>query len=264
MCTQKPDGTMRFPTTQIDLLLLPFICLVLINITSYSHTNRIVVAAEEELYSTGRSSSSTGSVHSHPHSRLDRHMMHHPPIVGGYAPITDLPANGRVREIALYVLEKLMTSDAATHSASRNNDNHKNSNRIYSFQSELVHENDTNTAYPHATVVAGNQQVVAGMNYHLTMIITTRTATTTSNDDEDNYSNNHREPTVRVVGGFEVVVYDQFGTLSITRWGTELSMHDAQELWTHYDTNHPVNDDTIETTNGDAHDVNEILDSEGT
>jgi hypothetical protein len=214
-----------------------------------------------------------------------QHQQHHPMVtVGGYSPIPDLSSNPRVQDISVYVLDTLMT------------DTKENTNR-YSFQSEFVNNNNNsnnnnncNHTDPVVTwdviVVLGNQQVVAGMNYHLTMVVVvTRRNDNNENETDTNQTNSSsssssssehirdRQPEVAtqvVVGGFDVVVYDQFGTLSITRWGKELSIPKAQELWTDYNNsnNHhqpdeekanvKVDDDT------DMTNTNAILDSEGT
>ena len=73
-----------------------------------------------------------------------------------------------------------------------------------------------------------------------------------------------------LVGGFDVVVYDQFGTLSITRWGSEISIKDAQILfhnYNHYRETHNDDDDEIHNDDNDVDTTNfnstAILDSQG-
>jgi hypothetical protein len=225
---------MRITTTRIDAL--PVIYLLFVGVTvSFTSASNTVVAVEEDLYYS-TSTSSTGDIHPG-----KRSMMHHP-MVGGYAPITNIHTNERVQEISQYVLESLIHSAVATHS-----DRH--SKNIYSFQSEMV---EPETAPWNITVVAGKQQVVAGMNYHLTIVIAK-----TSSITPDNKS----EPTLSVVGGLDVIVYDQFGNLSVTRWGTEISIKEAKALlakYHHHKDNDKDDDDGIDMTN-----VNAILDSEG-
>ena len=58
------------------------------------------------------------------------------------------------------------------------------------------------------TVVDGYRQVVAGMNYQLVLVVTT------TKDKE-------------FVGAFEVTVYDHFGDLTTTKWGSEKSREEA-------------------------------------
>jgi hypothetical protein len=178
-------------------------------------------------------------------------------------------------------------------------DTKENTNR-YSFQSEFVNNNSNNNNNNNSNnnngnhtdpvvtwdviVVLGNQQVVAGMNYHLTMVVVVtrrndnnenETDTNQTNTSSSSSSSEHiraRQPEVAtqvVVGGFDVVVYDQFGTLSITRWGKELSIQKAQELWTNYFNNMNHHQPDEEKANvkvdvdTDMTNTNAILDSEG-
>jgi hypothetical protein len=64
-----------------------------------------------------------------------------------------------------------------------------------------------------AHVVSGYQQVVAGMNYKFEIVLT-------SHDNDD-----------VVLGGFRVDVYDQFGNLSVRKWGSEISQTEAEFMW---------------------------------
>jgi hypothetical protein len=168
-------------------------------------------------------------------------------MMGGYAPVPNVHAK-RVQEIALYVLETLITMTTT-----------KDDKYIYSFQSQFMA--DRSTSAPHeeqsqfqslpstswdAIVVAGNQQVVAGMNYQLKIVITSH------KKSDDIQSRND----CRILGAFDVIVYDQFGALSVTRWGSEISVQEAMELLKNCNSN----DDT---TKDDTTDVNAILDSEG-
>jgi Cystatin domain len=74
----------------------------------------------------------------------------------------------------------------------------------YDFQ-----DNDTASAH----VVSAYQQVVAGMNYKFEIVLTEH-----DNDDV-------------VLGGFRVDVYDQFGNLSVRKWGSEISQPEAEFMW---------------------------------
>lgn len=65
-------------------------------------------------------------------------------------------------------------------------------------------------------VVAGYQQVVAGMNYKFEIILT------------------QQEDDSIVVGGFRVDVYDQFGQLSVRKWGSEINLKEAEYMWKRY------------------------------
>ena len=153
-------------------------------------------------------------------------------MMGGYAPIPNVHAK-RVQEIALYVLETLITMTTT-----------KNDKYIYSFQSQFMA--DRSTSSWDAIVVTGNQQVVAGMNYQLKLVITT-------NEKMDDIQARND---CRILGAFDVIVYDQFGALSVTRWGSEISVQEAMELLKNCNSH----DDTNEH---DTTDVNAILDSEG-
>ena len=223
---------------------LPIAIVVLVAVTVRSDTVVAVATEEESLSSIDQ-------------KRRTRRIMNHP-IAGGYASMShsQLRTNERVQEIAQYILDTLI--DAAGTTTSNNGSGNSNNNK-YSFQSQFVeHRNEV----WNATVVTGNQQVVAGMNYHLTIVITKVSTAAVTAASLSNEQNTH---IVVVTGGFDVVVYDQFGTLSITRWGTELSMDDAKVLFTNYISHvdgdivdDDDDDDDIATTN-----VNTILDSEG-
>lgn len=103
------------------------------------------------------------------------------PIVGGYKAIKDL-SEERCQSAARFAVSHLSQSP-------------------FLFESSPYE----------ITVASGYQQVVAGMNYKLAIVLTTGSS---------------------VVGGFGVTVYDQFGTLSITNWGQELTKQQAETLLT--------------------------------
>lgn len=65
-------------------------------------------------------------------------------------------------------------------------------------------------------IISGYQQVVAGMNYKFEIILTQQTDDTV------------------VVGGFRVDVYDQFGDLTVKKWGAEISLQEAEFMWKRY------------------------------
>ena len=58
-------------------------------------------------------------------------------------------------------------------------------------------------------IIKASQQVVAGMNYDLTLMLLL-------NDE--------------CQGGFRVIVYDQFGSLSVTEWGEEYTPDEAETM----------------------------------
>eukprot|EP00523_Entomoneis_sp_CCMP467_P001160 CAMPEP_0168748022 /NCGR_PEP_ID=MMETSP0724-20121128/15960_1 /TAXON_ID=265536 /ORGANISM="Amphiprora sp., Strain CCMP467" /LENGTH=173 /DNA_ID=CAMNT_0008795835 /DNA_START=194 /DNA_END=715 /DNA_ORIENTATION=+ len=77
-------------------------------------------------------------------------------------------------------------------------------------------------------IVGAQQQVVAGMNYQLTIVVVVAKSHAQENDDEQADVANATVP----LGGFTVTVYDRFGTTrSVTHWGPELSLDEARRAW---------------------------------
>mmetsp|Transcript_86036 Transcript_86036/g.128911 ORF Transcript_86036/g.128911 Transcript_86036/m.128911 type:complete len:171 (+) Transcript_86036:96-608(+) len=113
------------------------------------------------------------------------------PLVGSYSPmpVTDPMAT----EAADYALTTLWTEPAS------------NTNTNYSFLSS-----STKTSTPSPQVIEAAKQVVAGLNIQLTIMVKD------GNDDS-------------CLGAFGVVVYNQFGDLSVTRWGDEVTCQAAYE-----------------------------------
>ena len=110
-----------------------------------------------------------------------------PPIVGGYAPAKiDDPMVVEAAEFAVKSLasSKYLFADAAL---------------IESFKPRIVQ---------------ASQQVVAGMNYKLLVMI----------------HNEGPEEDVVCFGAFFVTIYNQFGNLSVTNWGREYSCEESYEI----------------------------------
>ena len=101
-------------------------------------------------------------------------------MVGGYAPVKDI-SDDRVQNAALFAFGQLASAS-------------------YSFGAT-----DSTTI----EVVKAYQQVVAGMNYRLIIVLK-------ENGD--------------CVGSFAVTVYDQFGNLSVSKWGKEVSCDEARAI----------------------------------
>lgn len=118
---------------------------------------------------------------------------------GGYAAIPDLRAE-RLQQVASYAVESLRSSDTAAS---------VNAVARYSFISQLPTDDSDLTI----TVVQGSQQVVAGMNYQLTVVLSSKSS--------------HSDG---ILGGFVVTVYDKFGSLSVTSWGREVPSSEAKSL----------------------------------
>ena len=116
---------------------------------------------------------------------------------GGYASIADLRAE-RVVAAAAFAVQSLRSDDFV-------NSMH------YSFLSKLKEEEEKDDMT--ITVVQGSQQVVAGMNYQLTLVL----SDSTRQGDE-------------IIGAFVVTVYDKFGSLSLTNWGREVPLTEAKSL----------------------------------
>ena len=98
--------------------------------------------------------------------------------------------------------------------------------------SSLVEEDATEPV-----VVRGWQQVVAGLNYKLAIVLvkvprvevddgTKQTASTATSTARTSTAPEWNE----IVGGFSVTVYDHFGELSVTKWGKEMSLQQAKAM----------------------------------
>lgn len=112
--------------------------------------------------------------------------------VGGYRSV-DVD-DARVVEVAGFALETLRSSSSKGGASLPS-----------SLQTFAVGPLSVATS-PRVRVVAAEQQVVAGLNYKLTLQIV--------DEDRD-----------ECLGVFNVVIYDQFGNMSVTEWG-ELSSCD--------------------------------------
>jgi hypothetical protein len=105
----------------------------------------------------------------------------HSTMVGGYSLIQDPEENPRLPAVTENVLEQL-------------------GNSPYSFASVVSGEHSLE-------IVEAYQQVVAGMNYRLLLLL--------------------KDGSQTAVGAFTVTVYDQFGTFADTTWGDEVSVEEA-------------------------------------
>lgn len=73
-------------------------------------------------------------------------------------------------------------------------------------------------------VVRGYQQVVAGLNYKLVIVLVN------TDQQEQDHTPTTTSELQNVVGGFGVTVYDHFGELTVSKWGKELSREQAISL----------------------------------
>jgi hypothetical protein len=255
---QKASPTYKHIVISRLLVLLP---LVLLHFSSYcfvvsAHRTGHLSHNEEEnelLYSNMKSD------HLQPHNS-DTMIR----VVGGYAPINDIRNNERVQVLGKLVLHTLLqewgiitqpTSDAAIPNDTDNSESKQiltiPDNKpipVYTFESKMKEYTSLMTSsskqnvdnidllpnYITATVVIGRQQVVAGMNYQLTIIF----SSTSKTNNSDNSI---------IMGGIsDIVIYDQFGTsISVTEWGTELTslQEMASLLYDSNDEDDVVNDD---------------------
>lgn len=115
---------------------------------------------------------------------------HQPRMVGGWMPIDKSKSDERLTAVTEFVATQLPQSGYDFAAASSN--------------TKLV-------------VLDGTQQVVAGMNYRL------HVALVKTSDADNNPFNEHA-----IVGAFAVTVYDQFGTMQVTKWGPELDVVEAK------------------------------------
>ena len=110
----------------------------------------------------------------------------HEKMVGGYEHVQDLRTNQMVREASTFALQALQEE------------------RPYAFGAQDI---DT------VQVIDAWQQVVAGINFRLTLLFVNK-----DGNGDDSYD---------CVGACEVQIYNQFGTLSVTKWKKELSCEEA-------------------------------------
>ena len=119
-------------------------------------------------------------------------MQQHRPMAGGYAAVPDLQNDERLLNAANFAVSTLL-SDAPTE---------------FTFVSKLPPDRNDYSI----TVARGFQQVVAGMNYKMVIVLT-------SKSDADS-----------ILGAFGVTVYDRFGELSVTKWGKEVPNEEAKAM----------------------------------
>jgi hypothetical protein len=179
---------------------------------------------------------------------IDKNMMMKSHVVGGYMPIQDLRTNDRVPLIAQFVIEQILLQEQQQQQQQSTLDTQNGNNNgqlpQYSFLSKI--KNDASMMS--TTVVQGSQQVVAGMNYQLTIVLSTTTESVNDTDTNTNTKNNISS--IDIIGAFIVTVYDQFGQLSITNYGKELSYKDAKVLFENYNHFHDEDEDEDEDEDG--------------
>ena len=112
-------------------------------------------------------------------------------MAGGYAPIRDLDEE-MVTTAAAFAVSQLPLAT-----------------QTYSFLSSSSKETDFQDRFK---IVKGYQQVVAGMNYRLVIMVM-------NGDDSE-----------ECLGGFSVTVYNRFGDMSVTKWSSEVSCKKAQAI----------------------------------
>jgi hypothetical protein len=113
----------------------------------------------------------------------------HSTMVGGYSLIPEPKENPRLPAVTEHVLEQL-------------------GNSPYLFVTSVV---VSGSEHHSLEVVEAYQQVVAGMNYRLLLLL---------QDDSSQAA----------VGAFTVTVYDQFGIFADTTWGDEVSVEEALSI----------------------------------
>jgi hypothetical protein len=108
-------------------------------------------------------------------------------LMGGYHDITDISGNAFVQKAATFAFQQFLAGASST--------------TAYTF----ISSNNYRPDHVQHEIVSAKQQLVAGMNYDITVRLIT--------DGEP-------QP---CVGGFRVTVYDHFGDLNVTNWGEELT-----------------------------------------
>ena len=128
-------------------------------------------------------------------------------IVGGYSPVKDLGQQDLLAAAKFAYAQLVETTSA---------DNDSGVVPNYSFLPLVVMDsNEEEVGFEfEPRVLEASQQVVAGMNYQMTIMVSRR----------------HNAGDNDCVGAFSVVVYDHFGEYSVTEWGPELPCENASEM----------------------------------
>jgi len=110
-------------------------------------------------------------------------------LLGGYREVTDITGNVFLQNAAAFAFEQYVAGL---------------SSYPYSFTKSRNEGEANHLAYE---IVSAQQQLVAGMNYDILLKLTRE------EDGQQPYC----------LGGFHVIVYDNFGVLGVTSWGKEIS-----------------------------------------
>jgi hypothetical protein len=116
--------------------------------------------------------------------------------LGGYKPVDveDSQAMEQVQVAANFAVKRVIAGGEPS----------------YSFSPELSSLDDENDQQLITKVLRASMQVVAGMNYRMTIAIL--------------------KPDGECVGAFKCVVYDRFGDLQVTSWGEETSCSEVTAM----------------------------------
>lgn len=121
-------------------------------------------------------------------------------MVGGYRPCSDLQ-DPRLLEVAEFAASQPLPEK-------------------YSF----TPLSDPTISSVSVKVVRADQQVVAGMNYRMALLLV-------KNEPDPGTENSRGPPSLAsCVGAFSVIVYDHFGALEVTSWGDEIDCSKAKAL----------------------------------
>jgi len=141
----------------------------------------------------------------------NREEAHRTVLAGGYAPVKDLKSD-RLRKVVDFCMSALVSGEKDDRAASP----------PYSFLSSV-------STPLTGQVVEAEQQVVAGMNYRMVVLVRSDSdgdAGADASGSEQGDAAAASEP----VGAFRVTVYDRFGDMSVTKWDEEVSVDDAMKM----------------------------------
>lgn len=190
---------------------------VVVVVDIVQHHFAAVAAAEVSGVPVRSSSSSSTTTTSTTNHQNQKHVHRELHLAGGYQQVSkrDILNDQYIEQAAdlvLTTLQEQQHQQQATNTAT--------TTPTYSFASKVM-------SY---RIIQAEQQVVAGMNYKLTMLFGDRPFDDSEGEDGDGEQDQNEEEEERAgncVGACRVIVYNHFGDLSITEWSNEMTCEEV-------------------------------------
>ena len=138
------------------------------------------------------------------HRKIGVHVRRDPPMTGGFFAVANFEEDPVIVEAATFVLQAVMQNNGDGYSSS------SSSSPPYDFGTSSSSSSSSSAIITDFRIVEASQQVVAGLNIRLTMLF------------QDGKGN--------CVGACNVLVYNHFGELSVTKWNEELACQEVEAL----------------------------------